>query len=66
MLFTLSSGVKPVGIVYPQLFSVYMENLSVNLNNVQESDLQNDIVIDLTLFVYELNKSLMLQICRHL
>ena len=32
--FTVSNGVKQGGILYPHLFNVYMDDLSVNLNKI--------------------------------
>ena len=34
-LFTVSNGVKQGGILSPHLFNVYMDDLTVNLNNLQ-------------------------------
>ena len=33
--FTVSNGVKQGGILFPHLFNVYMDDLSVNLNKLQ-------------------------------
>ena len=41
---TVSNGVKQGGVLSPNLFNVYMDDLSVNLNNLQIGCLYADIL----------------------